>query len=116
MFEPVDGIRSRPGQAAADFRTMLNRNAPRDATIVDVIENHVPRISAADSVLTRAEWQRPLFTGLNRAALLDCVPAWDLRSISLRVHRNHAFEPVATATRAYAAWNGLSFDWHLGAY
>jgi FkbH-like protein len=57
-----------------------------------------------------------LFQAPNRADLAACVPAWPLRSIRVRVHRNHGFEAVSSATRAYAAWNGLDFEWLIGGY
>ena len=64
----------------------------------------------------RAEWQQTLFGAENRAELASCVPAWPLEAIRIRVHRNHAFEPVASATRAYAAWNGLDFVFTMSGY
>jgi len=57
-----------------------------------------------------------LFGAPNRADLAACVPAWPLRALRVRVHRNHGFEAVSSATRAYAAWNGLDFEWLIGGY
>ncbi len=66
--------------------------------------------------LTRAAWQPLLFGAPNRADLADCVPTWPCRKVRVRVHRNHGFEPVATAMPAYAAWNGLAYDFAIGGY
>jgi FkbH-like protein len=73
-------------------------------------------LDPAGTALSRAEWQRALFNAPNRADLVACVPAWPLRSMPVRVHRNHGFEAVSSATRAYAAWNGLDFEWLIGGY
>lgn len=71
---------------------------------------------SAGIALRRAEWQSVLFGTPNRADLAACVPEWELRSVRVRVHRNHGFEAVSSATPAYAAWNGLAFEWAIGAY
>jgi hypothetical protein len=73
-------------------------------------------MNGAAFALSRAEWQPLLFNVPNRADLNACVPTWPLRTIRVRVHRNHGFEAVSTATPAYAAWNGLAFQWLIGTY
>lgn len=75
-----------------------------------------PSVNSPGFALNRAEWQDVLFKGGNRADLAACVPTWELRRLRVRVHRNHGFEAVSTATPAYAAWNGLGFDWLIGGY
>jgi FkbH-like protein len=68
------------------------------------------------SALIRAEWQAVLFETPNRADLLGCIPAWSLRHVRVRVHRNHGFEAVSSATPAFASWNGVAFEWLIGGY
>ena len=70
----------------------------------------------AGFALSRAEWQPLLFNALNRADITACVPTWPLRRLRARVHRNHGFEAVSSGTAAYAAWNGLAFEWLIGGY
>jgi FkbH-like protein len=69
-----------------------------------------------DAALVRAMWQPVLFGAPNRANLAHCVPAWELRSLRIRVHRNHGFEAVSSASAPFAAWNGLALEWTIGAY
>ena len=73
-------------------------------------------MSSAASALTRADWQTLLFGSVNRADLATCTSDWPLHSLRVRVHRNHGFEPVSSATAAYAAWNGLAYRWMIGGY
>jgi FkbH-like protein len=73
-------------------------------------------IGASASALVRAEWQPWLFGAVSRAALLPLVAEWPCRRIDVRVHRNHGFEAVASATHAYAGWNLLEFEYAIGAY
>lgn len=73
-------------------------------------------MNSAEAALARATWQRVLFAEPNRADLAECVPSWKLQSLRVRVHRNHGFEPVSAAASAFAAWNGLAFEWAIGAY
>jgi len=68
------------------------------------------------AALVRAEWQTTLFGTVNRAALAGCTANWPLHPIGVRVHRNHGFEPVSSATYAFAAWNGVDYAWSIGAY
>jgi FkbH-like protein len=73
-------------------------------------------MNGAASALTRAEWQPLLFKAPNRADLTACEPVWPLHRVRVRVHRNHGFEAVSSATPAFAAWNEILFDWRIGAY
>lgn len=72
--------------------------------------------AAIDRALLRAEWQSTLFGRPNRARLADCVADWPSRTVHVRAHRNHGIDPVVSAMPAYAAWNGLSYRWSVGAY
>lgn len=74
------------------------------------------KVMSPDAALVRAAWQPVLFGLLNRADLAMCVASWPLRTLRVRVHRNHGFEPVSSATPAFGNWNGLAFDWAIGAY
>jgi hypothetical protein len=57
------------------------------------------------TALTKAEWQTELFSMQpRRAELLKFRTEWPLRTIKLRVHRNHAFEPVGSMMEPYAAF------------
>ncbi len=61
----------------------------------------------AGADLTRAEWQTELFSECPRLwELLKLQAGWPLKTIILRVHRNHAFELVATMMASYAAFGG----------
>ena len=73
-------------------------------------------VNSADIALTRAEWQPVLFGTPDRAQLAACIPEWPLQPLRVRVHRNHGFEAVSSATPAYAAWNGLDLAWSIGGY
>jgi len=66
---------------------------------------------SADAALTRAEWQGYLFSARPvRRELLSLVPPWSTRAIGLRVHRNHAFESVASVLSRYLAFAGISAE------
>ena len=97
---------------------MPARSLRKDLIIsrLDARPHHSPSVSSPGLALSRAEWQNVLFKGCGRADLAACVPTWELRRLRVRVHRNHGFEAVSTATPAYAAWNGLGFDWLIGGY
>jgi len=66
--------------------------------------------------LERAELQQTLFGVPNRADLATWITRDGGTTIRVRVHRNHGFEAVSSATAPYAAWNGLAFEWSLGSY
>jgi FkbH-like protein len=74
-------------------------------------------VNSIDWALARAALQPRLFNSPRRFELSSISrPDWPCRLITIRVHRNHGFEAVATATRPYAAWNGLAFNWTIGHY
>ena len=73
-------------------------------------------MNAAHFALERAAWQPILFGTPNRAAIAGCIASWECRPVRVRVHRNHAFEPVSSICAAYAAWNRIDFDWRIGSY
>ncbi len=65
--------------------------------------------SAQDVALIKAQWQSVLFSEQPfRADLLKLSATWPRRQVALRVHRNHAFEHVASAMDVYASFGG----WH----
>jgi hypothetical protein len=67
--------------------------------------------SAAEAGLRRAEWQAVLFGPRpTRRELLSLSPTWPTRAVRLRVHRNHAFEPVVSVLTPYLAFAGLAAD------
>jgi FkbH-like protein len=73
--------------------------------------------SAAETCLLRAQRQALLFSpNPTRRELLKLEPAWPTRTIRLRVHRNHAFEPVASVLAPYLAFAGFDADVALGDY
>ncbi len=76
----------------------------------------LPIADSAARAIARAEWQPLLFDRLHRAELSALRAPWPSRKVRARVHRNHAFEPVASATPPFAAWNGLTVDWVIGPY
>jgi FkbH-like protein len=72
--------------------------------------------AALENALIRAEWQPALFGPLNRARLASCSMEGSSASFRVRVHRNHAIEPVISAVVPFASWNGLTFAWDIGPY
>jgi FkbH-like protein len=67
--------------------------------------------SAAEAGLRRAEWQAVIFGPRpTRRELLSLSPTWPTRAVRLRVHRNHAFEPVVSVLTPYLAFAGLAAD------
>jgi FkbH-like protein len=74
------------------------------------------QMNAADFALQRAAWQPMLFGTPNRAAIAACIPRWECKPVRVRVHCNHGFEAVSSVCGAYAAWNGIAFDWRIGSY
>jgi len=43
-------------------------------------------------------------------------PGWPLRTLKIRVHRNHSFEHVASAMTGWAAYAGLCYEWSEAPY
>ena len=72
--------------------------------------------AALEDALIRAEWQPALFGPLNRARLASWSMEGSSASFRVRVHRNHAIEPVISAVVPFASWNGLTFAWDIGPY
>ena len=62
-------------------------------------------------------WQRTLFAPQpRRLALMKLPVPADLEPLRLRVHRNHAFEPVASVIPPFLALRRWQADFVLGAY
>lgn len=62
-------------------------------------------LDVASSWLRRAEWQRALFADEpRRVELLKLEPVWPCRPFRLRVHRNQAFEFIATVLSRFLAF------------
>jgi FkbH-like protein len=72
--------------------------------------------AALENSLIRAEWQPALFGPLNRARLATWNIQGPSRRFVVRVHRNHAIEPVISAVAPFAGWNGLAYAWDIGPY
>lgn len=73
------------------------------------------QIERAD--LKRAEWQSELFAERpRRGELLKFRADWPLRTIHVRVHRNHAFEPVASMLEPYGAFGGWRAEFFYSDY
>jgi FkbH-like protein len=73
--------------------------------------------STAEASLLRAEWQSVLFApSPTRRELLKLQPTWPTRTVRVRVHRNHAFEPVASVLAPYLAFAGLAGEFTFGDY
>ncbi|CAA9510071.1 MAG: HAD-superfamily phosphatase, subfamily IIIC [uncultured Sphingomonas sp.] len=73
--------------------------------------------TAAEACLAKAEWQRVLFAPVpRRLDILKLRPDWPLQSLRLRVHRNHAFEPVASVLANYLAFAGYALEVGYSAY
>lgn len=96
------------GSGRQGGRLLIIVGTTRDDSIATMMPPH--------AALVRAAWQPVLFGPPNRADLAACIPSWPLQTLRVRVHRNHGFEPVSSAAPAFGAWNGLAFDWTIGAY
>jgi FkbH-like protein len=69
-----------------------------------------------EAAMIRAEWQHQLFGRVSRAELLALTPAWPCHSVTVRVHRNHGFDAVASAANCYAGWNRMRFEFVAHGY
>jgi FkbH-like protein len=70
-----------------------------------------------EDVLTGCVWQSALFSELpKRFELASLEPNWPVMPISVRVHRNHAFEHLAAVAQKWLNWWGRSLDMYLGDY
>lgn len=66
---------------------------------------HGRGFAAQDAALTKAQWQSVLFSEQPlRADLLKLSATWPRQRVTLRIHRNHSFEHVASAMEAYASF------------
>lgn len=73
--------------------------------------------SAAERCLKRAEWQGTVFAEQpRRTSLLRLHAEWPLQRITVRVHRNHPFEFVATALPPFLAYSGFEAEVLLSPY
>jgi len=67
--------------------------------------------------LQKLQWQSVcLDAAPDRLALLKLTCAWSLRTVNVRVHRNHAFEFVQSPTQTFLAYGGLQAAWTLSDY
>jgi FkbH-like protein len=71
----------------------------------------------AGSWLRRAEWQSTLFAqDLRRVEILKLQPSWPCSQFRLRVHRNQAFEFVASVLGPFLAFWGRRADFDYSDY
>ena len=64
-------------------------------------------MNSHDQALARAQWQPALFAERpSRLELLKLKATWPLTPLTIRVHRNHAFEHLATVAEIWFAWWG----------
>jgi FkbH-like protein len=75
-----------------------------------------PKRNAVERAMRRAAWQPDLFGDPDRARLLEWASLGPARRLRVRVHRNHAIEPVTSAIGPWTDWNGYSIEWHIGTY
>ena len=62
-------------------------------------------MNSTEQVLTRAQWQPVLFAERpGRLELLKLRATWPLSPLTIRVHRNHAFENIAVLAEPWFAW------------
>ena len=76
-----------------------------------------PMPSLGSGWFDRLNWQDVVFAERSRrSALLAMHPSWALRRVTVRVHRNQAFEYVASALDTFAAYAGYAFTFSYGDY
>ena len=64
-------------------------------------------MNSHDQTLARAQWQPVLFAERpSRLELLKLRATWPLSPLTIRVHRNHAFEHIAVVSEPWFAWWG----------
>ncbi|MDB4915505.1 MAG: subfamily HAD-superfamily phosphatase [Gemmatimonadetes bacterium] len=62
---------------------------------------------SVDGTLARGAWQPVLFAERpSRLELMKLHAEWELTPLTIRIHRNHSFEHVASATCSWFAWWG----------
>lgn len=67
--------------------------------------------------MARAEWQRALFCQTpSRATLLSLKLSGPWRTNTVRVHRNHTFEHIASLTPAWNSFHGRTIQWIYSDY
>lgn len=72
---------------------------------------------APEAALRKAEWQPVLFASRPlRSRLLALRASWACEPLVIRIHRNHAFELVASAMQPYLAYSGWNGDFRYGDY
>lgn len=77
--------------------------------------SELPR--SPEDVLAGCVWQSALFPELpKRFELASLELDWPVVPISVRVHRNHAFEHLAAVAQKWLNWWGRSLDMYLGDY
>ncbi len=70
-----------------------------------------PVAAPAEACMVQAEWQRLLFAEQpHRKELLQLTPCWELKSLRLHVHRNQAFEFVASVLGPFLAYAGYEAE------
>lgn len=52
----------------------------------------------------------------SRREMSQLRPAWPLRALKIRAHRNHSFEYVASAMAGWSAYAGLCYEWSEAPY
>jgi FkbH-like protein len=72
---------------------------------------------SAEDTLAKCLWQPALFAELpRRFELVPLHADWALTPVSIRVHRNHAFEHLASVAQKWMNWWGRSLEVVLGNY
>lgn len=70
-----------------------------------------------DKALAKCAWQPALFAELpTRHELVALNPDWPLQPLRLRIHRNHAFEHLASVAEKWLNWWGKSLELSVGDY
>lgn len=86
-------------------------NSPRARDMQDGIAND------SSHFRHKAEWDAALFAeSPRRMEVMRLKPCWSLAPARVRVHRNHAFEHVASACVAWAAYANTAYEWDIGGY
>lgn len=68
-------------------------------------------------ILARAGFSEVLFKeNPTRREILQLRPAWPVKALKVRTHRNHSFEYVASVMAGWAAYAGHSYEWANAPY
>ena len=74
-------------------------------------------MNSNEQALARAQWQTALFAERpSRLELLKLKASWPLTPLTVRVHRNHAFEHLAAVAEPWFAWWGNSVNFLYSDY